>query len=281
MPEERQTRDVPPSPCGAAPAKRMRPVHRDMVAPCNVACPVGADLEGTMELLRQGRLEEARDLLLRENPMPGVTGRVCDHPCQTACNRASFDEAVNLHAIERVLGEIEAGGIEIVRGSVTFVPVCNPLAYVHGRRMGDRNLNRRLQPTATPQDNEDRIAGVLCRWLAAHDVLLDLHSFRSPGRPFVLRGPADNRGELEPFAHAAAEARLAAHVGPHRIVDGWMDAYAAGVARRKARGRPAAGGPLRPEARRPILGARDATPDPARSPRRAAIRRASRRPRRA
>jgi hypothetical protein len=51
-----------------------------------------------------------------------------------------------------------------------------------------------------------------------------------------MRGPADNRGELEPFAHAAAEARLAAHVGPHRIVDGWMDAYAAGVARRKARG---------------------------------------------
>jgi NADPH-dependent glutamate synthase beta subunit-like oxidoreductase len=85
----------------------MRPVHRDMVAPCNVACPVGADLEGTMELLRQGRLEEARDLLLRENPMPGVTGRVCDHPCQTACNRASFDEAVNLHAIERVLGDLE------------------------------------------------------------------------------------------------------------------------------------------------------------------------------
>ena len=41
-------------------------------------------------------------------------------------------------------------------------------------------------------------------------VLLDLHSFRSPGQPFVLRGPGDNDGELEPFAHAQAEARLAA-----------------------------------------------------------------------
>jgi len=66
-------------------------------------------------------------------------------------------------------------------------------------------------------------------------VLLDLHSFRSPGQPFVMRGPADNRGDLEPFALAQAEGRLAAHAGPHRIVDGWMDAYAAGVARRRAR----------------------------------------------
>ena len=145
------------------------------------------------------------------------------------------NETAGTRGIERVLAEIERGEIEIVRGVVTFVPVCNPLAYANGRRMGDRNLNRRLQPTATPQDNEDRIANVLCPLLAAHEVLLDLHSFRSPGQPFVMRGPADNRGELEPFAHAEAEARLAAHAGPHRIVDGWMDAYAAGVARRRAR----------------------------------------------
>jgi predicted deacylase len=145
------------------------------------------------------------------------------------------NETAGTRGIERVLAEIDSGQIEIVRGSVTFVPVCNPLAYRHGRRMGERNLNRRLQPTATPQDFEDRIANVLCRWLAAHEVLLDLHSFRSPGRPFVMRGPADNRGELEPFAHADAEARLAMHAGPNRVVDGWMDSYAAGVARRRAR----------------------------------------------
>jgi predicted deacylase len=146
------------------------------------------------------------------------------------------NETAGTRGIARVLAEIERGEIEIVRGTVTFVPVCNPLAYVHARRMGERNLNRRLQPTATPQDNEDRIANLLCRWLAEHEVLLDLHSFRSPGRPFVMRGPADNRDALEPFAHAEAEAQLAAHVGPNRVVDGWMDAYAAGVARRRARG---------------------------------------------
>ena len=145
------------------------------------------------------------------------------------------NETAGTRGIERVIAEIERGEVEIVRGSVTFVPVCNPLAYAKGQRMGDRNLNRRLQPSATPQDNEDRIANVLCGWLAEHEVLLDLHSFRSPGRPFVMRGPADNTGALEPFRHAAAEFALAAQVGPSRIVDGWLSSYASGVARRRAR----------------------------------------------
>lgn len=161
---------------------------------------------------------------LRKGPRLIVTGAV--HGNETAGTKG----------IRQVLSEIEHGEIEITHGSVTFVPVCNPLAYNHMRRSGDRNLNRRLQPTATPQDFEDHIANVLCPLLAAHDVLLDLHSFRSPGQPFVLRGPANNRGDLEPFVHAQAEARLAAHVGVNRVVDGWMDAYATGVARRKARG---------------------------------------------
>lgn len=145
------------------------------------------------------------------------------------------NEICGVRAIERVLGELARGELEIVRGSATFVPVCNPLAYARGQRMGERNLNRRLLPTATPRDHEDRLANLLCPLLAAHDVLLDLHSFRSPGRPFVLRGPADNDGALEPFAHAVAEAQLARHVGPSRVVEGWMEAYAAGIERRRAR----------------------------------------------
>ena len=145
------------------------------------------------------------------------------------------NETCGTRGIERVMGELAHGEFEIVRGSVTFVPVCNPLAYAHARRIGERNLNRRLQPTATPVEYEDHIANVLCPLLAAHDVLLDLHSFRSPGRPFVLRGPADNTGTLEPFAHEAAEAQLAMHVGPSRIVEGWMSSYAGGIERRRAR----------------------------------------------
>ena len=145
------------------------------------------------------------------------------------------NETAGTRAIERVIGELSRGELEITRGTVSFVPVCNPLAYAKGQRMGDRNLNRRLQPTDTPREAEDHIANVLCPLLAEHDALLDLHSFRNPGRPFVLCGPANNSGTLEPFAREAEEAALAAHVGVDRIVEGWMTAYAGGIERRRAR----------------------------------------------
>jgi NADPH-dependent glutamate synthase beta subunit-like oxidoreductase len=85
--------------------KYIRPVYQDGVSPCNAGCPVGTDIEGYMSLLRQGRIDDAADLLLRENPMPAVTGRVCNHPCESGCNRARFDGAVAVHAVERMLGD--------------------------------------------------------------------------------------------------------------------------------------------------------------------------------
>ena len=142
-------------------------------------------------------------------------------------------------AIGRALAELDAGRWRIERGVVTFVPVTNPLAHGLGQRTGDRNLNRNLRPTAVPQDFEDRIGNVLCPLLDAHDVLLDLHSFNGLGEAFTLFGPEDNTDDLEPFAHAADEARLARHLGPKRIVEGWLRTYEAGVARRRARARSA------------------------------------------
>jgi 2-oxoacid:acceptor oxidoreductase delta subunit (pyruvate/2-ketoisovalerate family) len=86
--------------------KEIRPVYQDRVAPCDQGCPVGIDIEGYMNLLREGRLEEARDLLLLENPLPAVTGRVCYHPCEGACHRGRLDGAVSIHAVERMLGDL-------------------------------------------------------------------------------------------------------------------------------------------------------------------------------
>ncbi|MET0333630.1 MAG: succinylglutamate desuccinylase/aspartoacylase family protein [Rhizobacter sp.] len=148
------------------------------------------------------------------------------------------NETCGTRAIERILPEIDSGAIRIVRGSVTFVPVTNPLAYERRQRAGDRNLNRNLRPNSSPQDYEDRIANVLCPLLAEHEVLLDLHSFHTAGEPFAMIGPADNSGTLEPFSHAAAEEALALRLGPRRIVEGWLDTYAAGVAKRLQRTAP-------------------------------------------
>ncbi len=144
------------------------------------------------------------------------------------------NEVCGARAITQLLEDIDSGKLNIERGTVTFVPVTNPLAYQLKQRTGDRNLNRNMAPSAIPQDFEDRIANVLCPLLDAHDVLLDLHSFHTGGRPFVMIGPQNNSGTLEPFSQAAAEMQLALHTGAPRIVEGWLDTYARGVQRRAA-----------------------------------------------
>ncbi len=143
------------------------------------------------------------------------------------------NETCGTRAIGRLLDELDAGAVRLTAGQLTLVPVANPLAYAERRRAGDRNLNRKLAPTATPHDHEDHVANWLCPLLAAHEVLLDLHSFSSPGVPFVFVGPEDNDRALEPFAHAGREEALAVRLGVGRAVDGWLDTYAAGVARRQ------------------------------------------------
>jgi predicted deacylase len=142
------------------------------------------------------------------------------------------NETCGTRAIQRVTAEIDAGALTLTRGRLTLVPVTNPLAYAMQRRNGDRNLNRKLAPTDAPREYEDHVANWLCPLLAQHDVLLDLHSFRSPGAPFVMLGPQNNSGALEPFAQAAREEALALRLGVARAVDGWLGTYAAGAARR-------------------------------------------------
>ncbi|MBC7685862.1 MAG: succinylglutamate desuccinylase/aspartoacylase family protein [Bdellovibrionales bacterium] len=142
------------------------------------------------------------------------------------------NETCGTKAIRRVMEEIDNGMLVIRAGSVTFVPVTNPLAYQLARRSGERNLNRNLFPKDEPQDFEDQIANWLCPLLAQHDVLLDLHSFNAQSQPFVMVGPRNNEGTLQPFRHAEKERALARRLGVSRFVDGWMATYGQGVQRR-------------------------------------------------
>jgi predicted deacylase len=144
------------------------------------------------------------------------------------------NEVCGTKGITQVLQDIDSGKLRIERGTVTFVPITNPLAYQRKQRTGERNLNRNMAPSAIPQDFEDRIANVLCPLLDAHEVLLDLHSFHTGGAPFVMIGPQNNSGPLEPFNQAEQEMQLALCTGAPRIVEGWLDTYSRGVQRRAA-----------------------------------------------
>ncbi len=151
------------------------------------------------------------------------------------------DETCGTAAIERTVAELDSGALQLLRGQLTMVPVANPLARRLRRREGERNLNRLFRPEppgASPVDYEGRVTELLCPLLERHEVLLDLHSFQSEGEAFAMIGPRDNTGPLEPFARAFEEGQLALHLGTSRVVEGWLDIYAAGLAQR-AGGKPA------------------------------------------
>ncbi|MFA7139031.1 MAG: FAD-dependent oxidoreductase [Bacteroidales bacterium] len=52
-----------------------------------------------------GTYEDAWNIITKTNPIPAITGRICPHPCEDKCNRASLDEAVNVHGFERFVGD--------------------------------------------------------------------------------------------------------------------------------------------------------------------------------
>lgn len=83
----------------------LRPRFENKIPPCNEGCPAGQDIEGAMVLLGKGKFGEAWELFKEENPLPGVCGRVCYHPCEKVCNRAEFDEAVSINALERFMAD--------------------------------------------------------------------------------------------------------------------------------------------------------------------------------
>ena len=83
----------------------LRPRYDEKTAPCAVACPAGEDIGRIQMLSSQGLFKEAWETVLIENPFPGVCGRICRHPCEAACNRGRFDEAVAVHTIERFLAD--------------------------------------------------------------------------------------------------------------------------------------------------------------------------------
>jgi 2-oxoacid:acceptor oxidoreductase delta subunit (pyruvate/2-ketoisovalerate family) len=82
-----------------------RPVYVDRLPPCNNACPAGENIQGWLFHAESGGYEAAWRTLTLDNPLPAVMGRVCYHPCETACNRAQLDEAVGINSVERFLGD--------------------------------------------------------------------------------------------------------------------------------------------------------------------------------
>ncbi len=82
-----------------------RPVYQHRAAPCGGSCPAFEDPQAWLFHAEEGRYEDAWRRIVQDNPFPAVMGRVCYHPCETACNRGQLDEAVGINSVERFLGD--------------------------------------------------------------------------------------------------------------------------------------------------------------------------------
>ena len=75
------------------------------LAPCENSCPLHMRIPGYLQLLKENRLEDAAELVWLDNPLPASTGRVCQHPCEDRCRRATVDDPVNMREVHRYVAD--------------------------------------------------------------------------------------------------------------------------------------------------------------------------------
>jgi 2-oxoacid:acceptor oxidoreductase delta subunit (pyruvate/2-ketoisovalerate family) len=85
--------------------RTFRPEYVDRLPPCNATCPAGENIQGWLFHAESGDYEKAWRVLVENNPLPAIMGRVCYHPCEGACNRQYVDAAVGINSVERFLGD--------------------------------------------------------------------------------------------------------------------------------------------------------------------------------
>ncbi|MBI9083533.1 MAG: FAD-dependent oxidoreductase [Desulfobacterales bacterium] len=80
-------------------------IEKKGVAPCKAACPVNPSIQGCMALIGQGKIQEAFELFRSEHPFPGICGRVCHQPCESACTRKDVDRPLAIRSMHRFLAD--------------------------------------------------------------------------------------------------------------------------------------------------------------------------------
>ena len=115
------------------------------MAPCKAACPAGVNAQGYVALVAAGKFEEAYELVKERCPLPAVCGRICQHPCETQCNRKELDEPVAVRDLKRFAAD-----------------------YVYGKR--DKKARAPFQPVKIQKEKVAIIGGGPAGLTAAQDL---------------------------------------------------------------------------------------------------------------
>lgn len=183
----------------------------ELTPPCTDRCPVRNDWPLLLRLVESGDHARAARHLLHSNPFPATLGRVCPHPCETRCNRKAMGGAVQLHSVERFLGDyaleqdLLPSAPPATRGSVGVVgsgPAGLSAAW----------FLRRLGYEVTVYEKEDRAGGLL--WSG-------IPSYRLP-RKVLAR-------EIERFARMGIHVQTGKALGRHVTMEGLRKRHVAVV----------------------------------------------------
>jgi predicted deacylase len=119
-------------------------------------------------------------------------------------------------AIFKIVEKFAAHALTPLKGSVSFIPVCNPKAFEKDVRFIEENLNRIIRHYDTPQTYEQELATELNEHIAAADVIIDLHSTLCPvAKPFMFSDYPDTLAD-----------QIAAAQNIQYIITGWPEIYA-------------------------------------------------------
>ena len=205
---------------GTGPYRTRLPHYVALKPPCNHACPAGENIQAWLALAQAGDYRRAWETLVADNPLPATHGRVCYHPCESACNRGELDASVSIHAVERFLGDMA-----IAEGwTVPVAPATGKRILVIGA--GPSGLSAAYHLTRLGHQVEIREAGPLpggmlhfgipAYRLPRAGLLAEIDHIQRMGVRIVLNHKvADLLTERDAGRFDAVFVAIGAHVGKH------------------------------------------------------------------
>jgi NADPH-dependent glutamate synthase beta subunit-like oxidoreductase len=80
-------------------------IHKADKAPCRLACPGGLNVQGYVQMVKEGKYKEALEIIMEDLPLPGVLGRICPHGCEDACRRCDVEQPVAIRDLKRLAAD--------------------------------------------------------------------------------------------------------------------------------------------------------------------------------
>ena len=80
-------------------------IHKADKAPCRLACPGGLNVQGYVQMVKEGKYKEALEIIMEDLPLPGVLGRICPHGCEDACRRCDVESSVAIRDLKRLAAD--------------------------------------------------------------------------------------------------------------------------------------------------------------------------------